>query len=86
MRRNRVGTYRIAVEVHYEERLERLFSKLAEEVRFRRGRLEVYRDGEKLVVVGYALDVTSLRSLANTVLRLLYVVLGTDRLLRVDRP
>ncbi len=81
-----MGAYRIVVEVHYEEDLERLFSKLAEEVRFRRGNLEVYRDGGKLVVVGHALDVTSLRSLANTVLRLLYAVLGIKELLHVDGP
>ncbi len=70
--------YRVTVELHYDEDLEKLFSKLAEEVRFRRGRLEVYRNGDRLVIVGHALDVTSLRSLTNTILRLLYAILSTE--------
>ncbi|MEZ0247720.1 MAG: KEOPS complex subunit Pcc1 [Thermoproteus sp.] len=72
--------YEISVEIDRDEVVERVFRVLEREVAFRRGRIKVLARGDKLRIVGYAADVTSARSLVNTILRVLYVVEGVKRL------
>ncbi|MEL9991785.1 MAG: KEOPS complex subunit Pcc1 [Thermoproteus sp.] len=72
--------YEISVEVDKDEVVEKVFKALEREVAFRRGRIKVLARGNKLRIVGYAADVTSARSLVNTIFRVLYVVEGVRRL------
>lgn len=66
--------YEISVEINRNYIVEKIFKILEKEVVFHRGRIKTFQEGNKLRIVGYATDVASARSLANTIFRVLYVV------------
>lgn len=66
--------YEISVEVDKNDIAERVFKALEKEVVFRRGRIRVFEEGGRLRIVGYAADIASARSLANTIFRALHVI------------
>ncbi|MFB6490515.1 MAG: KEOPS complex subunit Pcc1 [Thermoproteus sp. AZ2] len=70
--------YEIVVEVGDDPIAEAVFRALEKEVKFPRGGIEVVKRGASLVIIGRASDVTSLRSLANTIFRALYVIRGVE--------
>lgn len=72
--------YEISVEINKNDIVLRVFKSLEKEVVFRRGRIKVFEEGDKLKIVGYATDIASARSLANTIFRALYVINGVAEL------
>ncbi len=53
--------------------LGRALKPLEKELRFHRGSASIYVDGCRLVINGYARDITSLRSVLNGLLKCLYL-------------
>ncbi len=72
--------YKISVKIKKDKIVEETFKSLEKEIVFRRGKIKVFVEGDWLEVVGYAADVASARSLANTILRALYVIEGVEKL------
>lgn len=70
--------YEILVEIEEDPVAEEVFKALEKEVKFPRGSVEVVKKGASLIIIGRASDLTSLRSLANTIFRALYVVRGVE--------
>ncbi|AEA11970.1 hypothetical protein TUZN_0474 [Thermoproteus uzoniensis 768-20] len=72
--------YEILVRIKKDKIIEKTFKSLEKEVVFRRGRIKIFVEGDQLEVRAYAADIASARSLANTILRVLYVIEGVEEL------
>ncbi|MGC8582728.1 MAG: KEOPS complex subunit Pcc1 [Thermoproteus sp.] len=72
--------YEILIRIKKDEIIEKIFKSLEKEVVFHRGRIKIFDKGDQLEVRAYAADIASARSLANTILRVLYVIEGVEGL------
>lgn len=71
---------KISFEIERCEVAEVVFKTLEREVVFPRGRIKVLADGDRLKIVAFASDISSARSLSNTILRALYIIRGVEEL------
>lgn len=70
--------YELEIEIEGGGVAEEVFKVLEREVKFARGSIKVAEGGGSVKIVCRASDVTSLRSLANTAFRALYVIRGVE--------
>ena len=60
----------------------KVFKVLENEIKFHKGFIQVLsKSNNKLIIQAYAIDLSGLRSLINSVLKMLYIVLGSLRYL-----
>lgn len=80
-----ISTYRhvmtLEIEFHNSKEFEivyKTFKVLENEIKFHKGFIQVLNQNQnKLTIKAYAVDLSGLRSLINSVLKMLYIVLGS---------